>query len=72
MRVKTGLAVAVFLIIVAACDSEEPTSTFTVGTPTLEPDAQATIIAQAMAPKGGTPTPTTIPAEEREVVLKFA
>jgi len=74
MRLKSGLpilgAVAAFSLLLVSCGGEA-TSTPSLGTPTLEPDVQATIVAQVQAAEFGTPTPTPVPPEERAAVLEF-
>ena len=76
MRVPTGrllclLAVVALPLLLVACGDGDETLT-PIPEPTATPDAQATIEALAQAPAIGTPTPTTVPPENRAVVLNFA
>ena len=73
MKMRLGLPIlvaAALPLLLAACGGDSA-PTDTLGTPTLEPDVQATIVAQAQAEEQGTPTPTVVPQDERAVVLKF-
>ena len=67
------LATAIALpLIIAACGGDSSPAQTLLFEPTSTPDRQATITALAGARQFGTPTPTPIPAGEREVVLAFA
>ena len=75
MRMLWVLAAAMLVLVLAACGESEPTPAPVAGEGPATPDGQArqaTIAALAQARGGGTPTPTIVPVEEREVVLDFA
>ena len=76
MKVKIGLgsllAGVLFLGVISACGSSEPSSSPSQGGQGPTPDAQATIAAVEAARSKGTATPTAIPPQEREVVVDFA
>ena len=71
LRLPILVASVVALSLTLAVCGGDSAPTDSLGTPTLEPDVQATIVAQAQAEELRTPTPTVVPQEERAVVLEF-
>ena len=70
-RLACLLAVITLPLLLVACGDDQPPSTPVFGQPTPTPDVQATIAALAQARDFGTPTPTSVPAADRELVLDF-